>query len=372
MLSFAIENGKMRDLLRLYSEAAKRSIFLQDLSSEAKAYMHRQAMISIVGSSTRIENAVLTNTEVDWMDDLMSTDAKPTSFDHLKDQIQNKLGKDKQRSIEEVAGCRDILSHIYTQKPEPTEFLIRSLHHELMRHDSRSGLVKGDYKKHSNSVMMHNRITGEKISVFKTADAGVETNTAMKDLFEWYPKAIQAEPHPLMVIVEFIYRFLAIHPFQDGNGRMGRALFILLLLRDANAQFNELVPYLAIDRHIEKHKQAYYATLAMTSKGQYKRDLSEYKIHFFFDYMLKIITDSLDDLPFYAEKFKAYKKLTPAMRQVLDGFKQHPELHLQTKDLIKHIDMPRKTIVYCLGELTKRGFLYRRGQKAGTHYELIF
>ena len=372
MLSFKLNTEQTRTLLRLYDETHKNASFLSTLEAKAKAYMHRQVVISVVGSSTRIENALLTNPEIDWVDTLLATDAKPTSLEHFKEQIQNKLGKDKKRSIEEVAGCRNMLKLIYSQRQQPTEFLIRSLHYELMRYDSRPGLVKGGYKENPNSVAMRDHDTGEKRVVFQTAPAGVETQMAMRDLFEWYPKTIQIEAHPLPVIVEFIYRFLAIHPFQDGNGRMGRALFILLLLRDAGPQLAEVIPYLAIDRHIEKYKPEYYISLAQTSKGRFKRDPKEYKFQFFFDYILKIMIESLDDVKFYAQRFKAYDALSSPMKNVLNCFQQHPEIALQARHILQRVDVSRDTLTYCLRVLVQKKFLYRRGQKAGTHYELIF
>lgn len=48
------------------------------------------------------------------------------------------------------------------------------------------------------------------------------------------------------------------------------------------------------------------------------------------------------------------------------------EVRLKTKDVEKFTGLPRSTIIYVLGELSKRGFLQRLGRAAGTHYQLIF
>ena len=49
-------------------------------------------------------------------------------------------------------------------------------------------------------------------------------------------------PWPLLVATEFVFRFLAIHPFYDGNGRLGRALFILALLQSVDKYLAEEKP----------------------------------------------------------------------------------------------------------------------------------
>ena len=52
----------------------------------------------------------------------------------------------------------------------------------------------------------------------------------MGELVDWYNETIDTCHWPLLTAIEFTFRFLAIHPFQDGNGRMGRALFLLVPL----------------------------------------------------------------------------------------------------------------------------------------------
>ena len=53
-----------------------------------------------------------------------------------------------------------------------------------------------------------------------------------------------------------------------------------------DASIAYLMPYLAIDRQIERHKQQYYTVLAKCSGGQYKADPKDYRIDLFHDYML--------------------------------------------------------------------------------------
>jgi Fic family protein len=101
-------------------------------------------------------------------------------------------------------------------------------------------------------------VTGSIREVFKTADAGVMTQTGMRYLVDWYNDAISQEAWSIPVICEFVYRFLAIHPFQDGNGRLGRGLFLLGMLQSNDVALSFIAPLISIDRQIEKHKEEYF------------------------------------------------------------------------------------------------------------------
>ena len=83
----------------------------------------------------------------------------------------------------------------------------------------------------------------------------------MGELIDWTRHALDGgELHPLLVIGIFVATFLAIHPFQDGNGRLSRILTTLLLLRTGYAY----VPYGSLESVIEQNKEAYYLALRKT------------------------------------------------------------------------------------------------------------
>lgn len=345
------------------------------LDGDEREQIHRYAWISMVGASTRIENAVLTDSEIDWLDLVLSADGKQTAFEAHRHQITDKLSKDKERSVEEVAGCRTVLLLIYEQAQDYlplTEFTLRALHHELLRHDSRSGINKGHYKDKPNSVVAENHLTGEKRSVFTTADPGLKTSTAMQTLIEWYNQARLSEPWSFAVACEFVYRFLAIHPFQDGNGRLGRALFLMALLQSPAEKLSELAYYVALDRHIERHKEEYYIVLNQCSQGQYQADPTQYKIEFFLKYMIKVFSGALPDIRFYAARAQAHKKLPEAALAVWACFKDKAEQRLTPKAIVRETDLPQRTVTASLKTLVDQGFIARYGQGAGTYYQLIF
>jgi Fic family protein len=177
----------------------------------------------------------------------------------------NKLG----RHYEEIKLHNDVLLTLeeLVRHNEPmTEVLIRNLHHELMgdeyfvsAYDSLGHLVNvkgkpGEYKDRANGV---NRIVnGKEVFIpFKTPD---EVRAGMPALIQWYrDEEEKTEMHPVMLAAIFHFRFVTLHPFDDGNGRMSRILMNMILMRAG------FVP--AVIRVDERSQ--YISTLALAQDG---------------------------------------------------------------------------------------------------------
>lgn len=99
----------------------------------------------------------------------------------------------------------------------------------------------------------------------------------IQDLFDWYQAS---EMHPLVKSAIFHYEVEFIHPFEDGNGRMGRLWHSLLL-----GTWKELFFWLPIEELIRTRQKEYYAALGKTDK---EADSSE-----FVRFMLEVILDTL-------------------------------------------------------------------------------
>ena len=345
------------------------------MDSEELDYIHRSVLISNVGASTRIENAVLTDAEVDWIDTKLTEDGKTTAFLDQREFIKAKLSRDKERSIDEVAGCRAMLQLIYTQAPELfpfSETSLRALHNELLQYYTPSAHYRGSYKTVPNSVVRKNPATGETLSVLETSPAGPITESAMRDLIDWYNDILPVHPWAVAVATEFVFRFLAIHPFQDGNGRIGRSLFLLALIQSQDESLQAVAPYLPIDRYIEKQREDYYITLRRCSGGRFNADPTVYNYEPFLRFMIKVISRALDDFEFYRKRYRNLLNLSPSAVKVLQCFKERPENRLQRRLIIEDTGLPRTTVTDALGMLTKRGFIQRLGRGAGIRYQLIF
>lgn len=111
-----------------------------------------------------------------------------------------------------------------------------------------------------NDVVAFNADGRELGIVFSTASP-FNTPREKEALVAWTRKAIDEESlHPLLIIAVFIVKFLSIHPFQDGNGRLSRVLTTLLLLRAGYIY----VPYASLERVVEENKELYYRALRRT------------------------------------------------------------------------------------------------------------
>lgn len=194
----------------------------------------------------------------------------------------------------------------------------------------------------------------------------------MKELIDWYNKAIKEEPWSIAVTCELVFRFLAIHPFQDGNGRMGRGLFLLSMLHSPNPQVSKIAPYIAVDRYIEKHKEDYYFVLQRCSKGQFRENVEDYNIQYFLKFMMNIFNESLEGIDIYRKRLQDYALLSASALKVLNTFKDKPEIKLKTSDICKFTKLPERTAKNALSTLFKKQFIQRYGQGAGTRYQLIF
>ena len=154
MLSYQIDEKLSFQLRDLSNKIAVSSALLSGLPDAEREAIHHFARVSQVGASTRIENAVLTDSEVNWIDTLLSKDAHVTAFQDKRRMIIDKLSKDRERSIEEVVGCRDMLLLIYEQGRDffpLTETIIRALHQQLLKFHPPAHHYLGKYKTATNN-----------------------------------------------------------------------------------------------------------------------------------------------------------------------------------------------------------------------------
>jgi len=159
------------------------------------------------------------------------------------------------RDEQEVAGyaeAMDLTFQAYDDMPL-TENHIRQLHQVLLHHSTKDERHRGEYKKLDNHVVAIDAMGKEIGVIFETATP-FETPRLMEELVHWVHKDIAEESmHPLLIVAVFTVQFLAIHPFQDGNGRLSRILTTLMLLGAGYAY----VPYASLESVIEENKDIY-------------------------------------------------------------------------------------------------------------------
>ena len=375
MISFTpgtkIEN-ELKMLQELFVETYRD---LEGLSPHEAKYLNRFALISNIGASTRIENAVLTDQEIEWIDTVLNENGKTTAFDEKRLFILDKISKERERSIEEVVGCRQVLTTIYLQADELfplTEAVIRGLHHDLLRYYPEAAHHAGGYKTAPNRVVFINHDRGEHRVVLDPAPPGIMTNTAMAELVKWYNNTIRKYPWPLLVAAEFVFRFLSIHPFQDGNGRLGRALFLLALLQSKDKYLTGISSFIAVDRHIEQNRSLYYTVLHQCSAGRYQADPISYNLEPLARFFIKVIKFALADVKNYRRKYTNLQNLSESSLSVLNCFKTAPEKRLKVADIVTETGLPRRTVQYALNTLNKQEFIRLLGRGAASRYQLLF
>ena len=217
---------------------------LENLSPERLSALRKVATVESVGSSTRIEGAKLTDAQVET---LLSGLGK-TSFESRDEQ--------------EVAGYAHAMDLVFEAFADLrlTENHIRQLHQTLLRYSHKDERHRGSYKTLDNHVVAFDA-DGQEIGVIFATTTPFDTPREMEELVAWTVKAIDEEAlHPLLIIAVFVVTFLAIHPFQDGNGRLSRVLTTLMLLRAGY----DYVPYASLESVIEENKDLYYKALRRT------------------------------------------------------------------------------------------------------------
>ena len=140
------------------------------------------------------------------------------------------VGPYRDRSESEFAGYRDAIDELLVKEPERlTVPLVLHIHRVLMRHTDDP--TAGKTKRTDNFIGTRNR-DGTRTVIFETVPAGVPTERQLAELVARYEKALtEARVPPLLLIAALVLDFLAIHPFEEGNGRVARLLTTHELLR---------------------------------------------------------------------------------------------------------------------------------------------
>jgi Fic family protein len=318
---------------------------LGSLAPDRLATLRRIATVESVGASTRIEGARLTDHEVDML--LSRLD----------------LGSFRTRDEQEVAGYAEATKLVFDSWREIplTENHIKQLHSTLLKFSPRDEHHRGTYKNVPNNVEAfdaHGRSVGV---VFETA-APFDTPRLMNELVAWTNRELQANAHhPLLVVAVFVVRFLAIHPFQDGNGRLARVLTNLLLLRIGYTY----MPYSSLERVVEENREQYYRSLR-SAQGTLDRD--ESNLMNWLRFFLLSLVEQKNSLGAKVERERLMTTLSPLDERVIELVRNHGRLTLA--DAMKLTGANRNTLKLHLRQLVQAGRLQLCGRARSSWYEV--
>ncbi len=315
---------------------------LQEIRAERLAQLRQATTIESTGSSTRIEGAELSNADVARVLGGIRVD----SF--------------RARDEAEVLGYGELLTLIFESYPDIpiTENHLRYLHGVLLKHSEREEWHRGGYKKLENDVVLKD---GDRVVevIFRTATP-FDTPRLMEDLVRSTNEAL-ADPalHPLVVIARFIVAFLAIHPFQDGNGRLARAVTALLLLRAGY----DYVPYASMERIIEENKQEYYAALR-ESQIAMREDPAAFAVWLLF--FLRALQAQQRSLQAKLQVERALLEVSEVQQRIADFVTEQGRT--TSHAIAQSLSLQPRAVRYHLGILAERGVIAARGGRKGRYY----
>jgi Fic family protein len=315
---------------------------LREIRAERLSELRQVTTIESAGSSTRIEGAELTDEEVARVLGGLSID----SF--------------RARDEAEVRGYGELLQTIFDSFSEIPleERFIQQLHQILLHHSDRDARHRGQYKTLDNHVEAR-YADGRSEIIFHTASP-FDTPRLMTELVGATNTALADQAlHPLVAIARFIVEFLAIHPFQDGNGRLARALTSLLLLRAGY----EYVPYSSLERVIEENKETYYVALRASQLAirTLPNNFGEWLTFF-----LRTLRVQQQNLAAKLDVERSMLALSAVQERVLGFIALHGRA--TTTLIARETGLPARTIRYHLDVLSQRGIVEAHGEKRGRYY----
>jgi Fic family protein len=305
-------------------------------------------IVTSTGSSNRIEGNRLNDAEVEAL------------YKNLR------IRKFRTRDEQEVAGYLEMLELVFASyRHIPVrESSILQLHRDMLRHSDKDARHKGQYKFGPNRVEAKDR-SGKVVGIVFDPTPPHLVQKEMQELVDWYDRAVASNAkHPLILVANFVFEYLAIHPFQDGNGRTSRLLSNLMLLQ----QGYDFASVVSHEKLIEANKADYHLALNKTQKTwkTRKEDLSEWLLFF-----LRIVQ---------AQARQAVKILEGDHFEYLLSEKQLelwrwatglPEREFTRKSATTALGYPARTAESIIKKLLDLKKLERLGEGRATRYKVL-
>ena len=249
------------------------------------------------------------------------------------------------RELAEVAGAISAYDALPELQPHKINDLLKA--HNLMM----SGILIDAGKFRNKAVGIHK---GNK--VHHIAPPAHQVSGLMADLVNWLKKS---QDHPLITSSVFHYEFEFIHPFTDGNGRLGRLWQTLIL-----SKWHQLFLALPLESIIKDNQQKYYQALEQADK--------EGNSVAFIDFMLLTISETLEkntqkNAPINAP-INASINPTKTPDAVLMLIKNNPKI--TRKQIADTLQKDLRTIGRSIASLQKMGKLKRIGSNKSGHWQI--
>jgi len=289
--------------------------------------------------------------------------------DSLQSSVRKHFGlKTDHRNVPAAEqGISEMLVDLYKhyQRPLIHEQLFEW--HRMLTNGRKDLKQIGAYRTHDEPMQI---VSGRLYDpeVHYEAPPSAQVSQEMEHFVAWFNQAEKGLPALLRSGIAHIY-FESIHPFEDGNGRIGRAIS-----EKALSQSLGRPTLIAIATMIEKRRKAYYKALQSGSKDL---DISEW-LHYFCDMVVSAQDYTQSKIDFLINKGKFYQQfadqLNPRQAKVIERlFREGVEGFdggLSAENYISITGAARATVTRDLQALVEMGALTRKGERKHTRYYL--
>ncbi len=311
-------------------------------------WMRRRAWVRTIHGTARIEGNTANDIEVEAL---------------LAGEGSTKVSE---REAREIIGTRDALTladELAARRVTPDEAVIRELHRRVLWNQSPL-LTPGEYRRGENRV-----VDAAGGPIFSTPPSG-DVPELMRGFAAWLATAAKRHTPPVVAGLAHL-EFVAIHPFNDGNGRTARAIARMILVRHGYA----LGGLVSLDAQLDLDRSAYFAAIRDAVGQDY---VPGYDATLFARYFVTSITRSADhvlarlrglgDVMVEIRRSIADGSLPPAM---IDGLAYAwVNRHLRAGDYIRLTGRSAQNTTRDLGVAVKHGWLRATGEKRGRYYVL--
>ena len=213
----------------------------------------------------------------------------------------------------------------------------------------------GKYKDKQNYVVNENNIK------IYTPPSPQETPRLIKELIDWLNSQEADQLHGIIICAILHHRFVSVHPFPDGNGRVARALGSLILYqRDFDSRH-----IFSLDEYFAGNRRSYY------EKIQQARELDD-ELTPWIEYVAEGIISTLKNTKQRIEALQlspsAKLYLSPRQEELVRLLRNAPQL--SGAEMIKKLKVSRARINQLLMPLVKNGVVVKEGLSKATRYRL--
>ncbi len=271
----------------------------------------------------------------------------------------------RQRDIQEIVNYRHVLEYVekvYRDTRHPfNDVMVREFHRVLMR-DLLPEEQLGEYRVVQNFIV--DARTGKTIYTPPHAKMVPKMMLRMTDWLKEIPKE---QCHPVVKAAMAHYMMEAVHPFIDGNGRVGRVVAMFLLYKDGY----DTRRLFSLEEYYDRNPKAYYEALQSVLKGQ--GDATEW-----IEYFCLGFAEQIEDI---AHKIHDYlqgeKDRTKFVKHELNNRQYEAVRLLQQRGIVTaaeyadNFKVSKRTANYDLSALVEKGLVKMEGESRSSRFKLV-